>query len=234
MNADDIFSQFFGGGFSSMFGGGMNSGPKKLQTINHVLKVSLEDIYRGKTTKLAVHRNIICGGCEGEGGKNVKKCTECKGAGYIPKMIQTGPMIRPFQATCTACNGEGETMRSSDRCKKCNGRKTVVERKILHVPIDRGVKSGKNVHFPGEGDQAPGLVTGDVDIVIEQKPHERFSRTRDDLHYTAEIDLLTSLAGGKLYIEHLDDRWLEVTINPGEPVKPGKLFPLYITFDENG
>jgi DnaJ family protein A protein 2 len=33
---------------------------------------------------------------------------------------------------------------------------------------------------------------------------------------------LTALAGGQIYIEHLDDRWLTVNIYPGEPITPGK------------
>jgi len=33
--------------------------------------VTLEDLYNGKTTKLAVQRNVICSDCEGIGGKKV-------------------------------------------------------------------------------------------------------------------------------------------------------------------
>ncbi|KAI5297414.1 hypothetical protein KEM56_004838, partial [Ascosphaera pollenicola] len=71
MNAEDLFSQFFGGSpFGSMFGGGMRDpGPKKARTIHHVHKVSLEDIYRGKTSKLALQKSVICAACEGRGGK---------------------------------------------------------------------------------------------------------------------------------------------------------------------
>merc|ERR1712187_842730 len=58
---------------------------------------------------------------------------------------------------------------------------------------------------------------------IEQKPHPRFQRKDDDLFYHAEIDLLTALGGGTLNIEHLDDRWLSVTIAPGEVITPGAI-----------
>lgn len=230
MGAEDLFAQFFGGGggFGGMFGGGFgggmrDTGPKKARPIRHQHKVSLEDMYRGKVSKLALQKSVICPGCEGRGGKEgaVKRCTSCDGQGVKMMMRQMGPMIQRFQTVCPECNGEGEMIRERDRCKVCKGKKTTVERKVLHVHIDRGVKSGTKIDFPNEGDQSPGVEPGDVQFEIEQKPHARFQRKDDDLFYRAEIDLLTALAGGVLHIEHLDDRWLNVEILPGEVIAPG-------------
>ena len=229
MAAEDLFAQFFGGGggaFGGMFGGGgmRDQGPKKARTIHHVHKVSLEDIYRGKVSKLALQKSIICPACEGRGGKDgaVKTCSGCNGAGMKTMMRQMGPMIQRFQTVCPDCQGEGEMIREKDRCKRCVGKKTVIERKVLHVHVDKGVKNGEKVNFFGEGDQAPGVLAGDVQFEIEQKPHPRFQRKDDDLFYQAEIDLLTALAGGDIHIEHLDDRWLTVGVIPGEVISPGK------------
>ena len=226
MAAEDLFSQFFGGGggFGGMFGGGMrDTGPKKARTIHHAHKVSLEDIYRGKVSKLALQKSIICPKCEGRGGKEgaVKTCTGCNGQGTKIMMRQMGPMIQRFQTQCPDCNGEGEIIRDKDRCKQCHGKKTTIERKVLHVHVDKGVQNGKKIEFRGEGDQMPGIEPGDVVFEIEQKPHARFQRKGDDLFYRAEIDLLTALAGGAIYVEHLDDRWLTVEIRPGEVIAPG-------------
>ncbi|KAF7128209.1 hypothetical protein CNMCM5793_002751 [Aspergillus hiratsukae] len=228
MGAEDLFAQFFGGGgaFGGMFGGGMrDQGPKKARTIHHVHKVSLEDIYRGKVSKLALQKSVICPGCDGRGGKEgaVKSCTGCNGSGMKTMMRQMGPMIQRFQTVCPDCNGEGEIIREKDRCKRCNGKKTVVERKVLHVHVDKGVKNGHKIEFRGEGDQMPGVLPGDVVFEIEQKPHPRFQRKDDDLFYHAEIDLLTALAGGSINIEHLDDRWLTVNIAAGEVITPGAI-----------
>lgn len=227
MGAEDLFAQFFGGGggpFGGMFGGGMrDTGPKKARTIHHVHKVNLEDIYRGKVSKLALQKSVLCSGCDGRGGKEgaVKSCTGCNGSGMKTMMRQMGPMIQRFQTVCPDCNGEGENIRERDRCKKCSGKKTVVERKVLHVHVDKGVKDGHKVEFRGEGDQIPGVVNGDVVFEIEQKPHPRFQRKNDDLYYHVEIDLLTALGGGSFSVEHLDERWLTVTIAPGEVITPG-------------
>jgi len=231
MAAEDLFAQFFGGGgaFGGMFGGGggmRDPGPKKARTIHHVHKVSLEDIYKGKISKLALQKSILCPACDGRGGKEgaVNKCAGCEGAGVKTMLRQMGPMIQRFQTVCPDCQGEGEVIRDRDRCKRCHGKKTVVERKVLHVHVDRGVKSGHKIDFRGEGDQMPGVLPGDVQFEIEQKPHPRFQRKDDDLFYHAEVDLLTAIGGGQIYIEHLDDRWLTVNIYPGEPIKPGKQY----------
>lgn len=230
MAAEDLFAQFFGGGgaFGGMFGGGgMRGEPavKKARTISHVHKVSLEDIYKGKVSKLALQKSVICPKCHGIGGKegSVKKCPGCEGRGMKTMMRQMGPMIQRFQTVCPDCQGEGEIIKEKDRCKQCSGKKTIVERKVLHVHVDRGVRTGTKIEFRGEGDQLPGAEPGDVVFEIEQKPHNRFQRQDDDLIYEAQIDLLTALAGGKLYIEHLDDRWLDVEIIPGECIAPGAI-----------
>lgn len=227
MNAEDLFSQFFGGSMfgGGMFGGGMrDTGPKKARTIHHVHKVSLEDIYKGKVSKLALQKSVICSACDGRGGKEgaVKTCHGCNGTGAKTMMRQMGPMIQRFQTVCPDCGGEGELIRDRDRCKKCSGKKTVVERKVLHVHVDRGVKNGHRIELRGEGDQVPGVLPGDVVFEIEQKPHPRFTRKDDDLFFQADIDLLTALAGGDVHIEHLDDRWLTVHIYPGEVITPGR------------
>lgn len=229
MAAEDLFAQFFGGGtfgggLGGMFSGMQQRGPPKARTIHHTHKVSLEDIYRGKVSKLALQRSVICPKCEGRGGKEgaVRRCPGCDGHGMKTMMRQMGPMIQRFQTVCPDCNGEGEIVKDKDRCKTCNGKKTVVDRKVLHVHVDRGVRSGTKVEFRGEGDQAPGIQAGDVVFEIEQKPHPRFTRKDDDLLYQAEIELVTALAGGTIYVEHLDDRWLSIDILPGEAIAPSK------------
>ncbi|KAK8137736.1 hypothetical protein PG984_001116 [Apiospora sp. TS-2023a] len=227
MAAEDLFAQFFGGGsfgggLGGMFSGMQNRGPPKARTIHHTHKVSLEDVYKGKISKLALQRSVICSKCEGRGGKEgaVKRCPGCDGHGMKTMMRQMGPMIQRFQTVCPDCNGEGEIIKEKDRCKGCNGKKTVVDRKVLHVHVDRGVRSGTKVEFRGEGDQSPGVQAGDVVFEIEQKPHPRFTRKEDHLMYRCEIELVTALAGGTIYIEHLDERWLSVDIMPGEAISP--------------
>lgn len=102
MNAEDLFSQLFGGGGGGMFGGGGRrgpQGPRRGKDMMHQLKVSLEDFYLGKTSKLALQKNVLCTGCDGKGGKDgaVQTCKGCNGQGSRIMMRQMGPMIQQFQ-----------------------------------------------------------------------------------------------------------------------------------------
>lgn len=225
INPEDLFSQLFGGG-GGFFGGGgpRNRGPKRGKDLVHRVKVSLEDLYKGKTTKLALQKHVICTKCNGKGGKegSVKTCNTCRGSGIRVVMRQLGPMVQQLQQTCSDCNGEGQVIPPKDRCKGCSGKKTVQEKKILEVHIDKGMKDGQTITFAGEADQSPGIIPGDVVIVVDEKPHDTFKRKGDDLVADVKIDLLTALAGGSFAIEHLDERALIVNIpNDGSIIAPG-------------
>ncbi|KAF9905696.1 Type I HSP40 co-chaperone [Linnemannia zychae] len=223
LSPEDLFSHFFGGGGGGR--GGRPSGPRRGKDVTHGLKVTLEDLYKGKTTKLALQKNVICEKCEGKGGKEgaVKTCATCNGQGFRVMLRQMGPMMQQIQQPCGDCRGEGEIINAKDKCKFCNAKKVTQVRKVLEVHIDRGMKHGRKIVFNGEGDQAPGTIPGDVVIVLDQREHERFRRSDDDLFYNTKIDLVTALAGGKIQIPHLDDRVLVIDILPGEVIKPGEL-----------
>ncbi|KAI0262964.1 hypothetical protein BC834DRAFT_889876 [Gloeopeniophorella convolvens] len=226
MDPQDLFSQLFGGG--GFFGGGpssRNQGPRKSKDLIHRVHVSLEDLYKGKTTKLALTRNVICPKCDGKGGKEgaVRSCGSCSGRGVRVTLRQMGPMIQQLQSPCEDCSGTGEIINHRDKCKTCNARKVVSEKKMLEVHIDKGMKGGQTITFSGESDQAPGVVPGDVVIVIEEKPHERFKRSDNNLVTEVELDLLTALGGGQFTIKHLDDRALVVKVPPGEVIKQDDL-----------
>lgn len=227
MDSSDLFSQLFGGGggfFGGGGGGGRPQGPRRGKDLVHRISVSLEDLYKGKVQKLALSKSVLCKGCDGLGGKKgaVKECAACHGQGVRVTLRQLGPMVQQIQQPCGDCDGTGEIVDPKNRCKQCNGKKTQQERKVLEVHIDKGMKSGQQIKFPGESDQSPGVEPGDVIFVVEEKEHPRFQRKGDDLFCEAEIDLLTALAGGEFAIEHLDDRTLKVQITAGEIIKPGK------------
>ena len=60
-----------------------DQGPRKGEDDRHKLKVALEDLYNGKTCRLAVTRNKTCTTCDGVGGKPgaQKACEKCQGRG---------------------------------------------------------------------------------------------------------------------------------------------------------
>jgi DnaJ family protein A protein 2 len=92
---DDILAQMFGGmggmpgmgGFGGM--GGMPGGrnvPRKGRSVEQEYEVSLEELYKGKTTKFTNTKNTICSNCKGSGGKPGAKsnpCASCNGRGMF-------------------------------------------------------------------------------------------------------------------------------------------------------
>lgn len=226
MSAQDIFEHFFGNAGTSFFGGSTrSSGPRKGKDVVHALKVSLEDLYNGRTSKLALKKTILCTKCDGKGGKDgaVRECSTCNGTGRKVTIRQMGMMIQQMQTVCHDCDGTGESINQKDRCKNCLGKKVVEERKVLEVFIDKGMTHKQEIRFAGEGDQSPGVIPGDIMIVLDEKPHDHFVRKGADLYYKAHISLLTALSGGSFYITHLDNRVLHVNVLPGESIRPDQI-----------
>lgn len=140
------------------------------------------------------------------------------------RVQQIGPgFVQQVQSVCTDCGGKGETINPKDRCKHCNGKKVVRNKKILEVHIDKGMADGQRITFSGEGDQEPGKEAGDIIIVLDEKEHEVFKRDGDDLLFSLHIKLVEALCGFQRGIDTLDGRTLVITCLPGEVVKNGAI-----------
>jgi DnaJ homolog subfamily A member 1 len=219
-NPMDIFDMFFGGG--------MSRGPrtKRTKDVVHPLSVSLEELYNGSTRRLAVQKNLICDHCEGLGGQDgaVQKCTNCRGTGLEVHIRQLGPgMIQQMQSVCRTCRGEKEVIDPLKRCKKCEGMKTIKEKKILEVHVDKGMQDSQTIRFAVEGDQQPGYETGDIVIVLDEKKHDVFERRRQDLVTVIELQLVEALCGFTRVIRTLDSRSLVIKSKPGEVIQNNEM-----------
>jgi len=217
----DMFNMMFGGG---MPGGGGGRHSNKSKPMVHKLTVTLEELYNGKTRKLAASRDVVCNDCGGKGGTNVKSCGECKGRGIKIQMVQMGPgMVTQSQSVCGVCDGKGETIPAASRCKHCKGKKTTKDKKVIEVSIDKGAPSDFKKVFYGEGDHEPGKEPGDIVIQLEEKEHATFQRHGRDLTMKMEIDVSEALCGLKRTVKTLDNRTLCVTTNPGEILKQAEI-----------
>jgi len=193
---EDIFSELFG-----RRGGGAARGPKKGPSVNHPLKVSLQDVYNGKTVKLAVQRKVIVG--------DVLKCDTCNGQGAVMQIRQIGPgMIQQMQSPCDECSGQGFMA------------KTKKEREVLEVHVEKGVKDGHKIAFRGKGDEVPNMETGDINFVVNVKEHDMFTRKGADLLMTKKVSLNQALCGFSYKFTHLDGRVIVIKTKPGEIIQP--------------
>ena len=193
-SGEDLFSMFFGGR-------SRRAGPQKAPSVNHPLRVSLEDLYNSKTVKLAVNRKVIEG--------TPVECNECKGQGYVMETNQVGPgMMSQRQRPCSSCNMSGF----------CATYKK--EREILEVHVERGMQHGERITFRGMSDESPNMESGDLNFVIQQKDHDQFKRKGNDLLAVNVVSLNQALCGFSWKIKHLDGRELVIKSKPGEIIKP--------------
>lgn len=83
----DIFELFRGGGFQFGFDFGPGARPRRSKGEDSVIPydVTLEDLYNGKSVKMNMEKEIVCGVCKGSGAKGSakpKQCIKCEGKGW--------------------------------------------------------------------------------------------------------------------------------------------------------
>ncbi|CAG9333355.1 unnamed protein product [Blepharisma stoltei] len=200
------------------------SGPRRGEDATHTLKVGLEEIYNGATKKIAINRDRVCQECNGEGGKNAKTCSGCKGRGMVNKLQMIGPnMYTQSVGQCDDCNGTGKTYDAKNRCKTCKGKTIFQERKVIEVTIDKGIPNHHKYSFMGESDEKPGVLPGDLIVIIEEKHHEIFKRKHADLIFIKKITIKEALTGYNFKIPHLDGTEKLIESAPLDIIKPGDI-----------
>jgi DnaJ family protein A protein 2 len=146
---DDLFNMFFGGSARG------SRGPMRGEDVNHPLKVSLEDLYNGKTVKLAINRQVLVG--------EPTMCMACDGQGVVVELRQIAlGMVQQIQRKCNDCGGEGY----------CAQRKK--ERKVLEVYIEKGMRHNQKVVFRGMADEKPNMEAGNINFIIQGECSRKF------------------------------------------------------------
>jgi DnaJ family protein A protein 2 len=213
MNPADLFNMFFNG----------TSKKNKGEDIVHPLRVSLEDLYRGKTFKLSINRDVICTGCDGVGGppEALSTCMGCQGKGFQTAYRQIGPgMMQKLQGPCPICKGECKIMKGDAVCTKCNGNKVVKEQKVLSVEVPPGTLDNHRFVFTGGSDCAPGVPPGDVIFVIQTIEHATFKRKEDDLLMDFTLNITEALCGFDISIPNIDGTAIRLISEQGEVTRP--------------
>lgn len=90
------------------------------------------------------------------------------------------------------------------------------------MQINPGYKSGTKIRFPHAGNEREGEEPQDVVFVVEETPHERFTRDGNNLIITEKLPLVDALTGqgGSRTVTGLDGRRIQIPI-PTAVVKPG-------------
>ena len=94
------------------------------------------------------------------------------------------------------------------------------EEKILTIDVKKGWKAGTKITFANEGDQRPDCIPADIVIVIRDKPHQYFTRDKNNnIIYKAKVALRDALIGGSIPVPTIDGKLIETqwtnVLSPG-------------------
>lgn len=204
---NDILNRFFGGG------GGKKPARREMQKVKptkKALDVTLEQVYNGGVVKVPHERTRCCDGCKGKGGENVKTCGTCKGKGRVVQVYLSTNSDVPDGARHVPTGSEGlrrlprrgrdhrrgrqvqELPGKEDRHKgedhRGASRKGSLPRTRNH-PQRRGQRNRTHPLIQ------PDAMAGDLIFVVQEKPHEIFTRKGADLYMKKTITLAESLIG---------------------------------------
>ncbi|RKP26952.1 hypothetical protein SYNPS1DRAFT_32591 [Syncephalis pseudoplumigaleata] len=192
---NDIFEQFFGGGFrqAGARGGGFQTVGDDLQAV------------KGTTKNIRIAPIVVCRPCKGNGtkdGKRPESCKACHGTGH--RVVMQGPF--QMATPCNVCSGTGEFISTANQCRTCKGAKRVRESKTVSVDIPPGVDNDVKVRLAGEGDtpEDGNGPRGDLYVQLKVEPSPIFKRQGADVYLDVSVPLQKAILGGTLRIPTLD------------------------------
>ena len=230
MDMDDIFSMFgdiFGGhsGFGG-FGGRQRQAQYRGADLRLKVSLTLEEVATGVTKKFKVRKDIECKHCHGsgaEGGSGSETCPNCGGRGVVMKTVRTMLGMMQTQTECPQCHGEGTIIKN--KCKECGGTGVVKGEEVVEIQIPAGVAQGMVVNVPGKGNAGMhNGITGNIQVLIEELPHETFVRDEQDIIYNLLLDFPTAALGGEVEIPTIQGTKVKIKIDAG--TQPGKTLRL--------
>ena len=226
MNMEDIFSQFgdifggaFGGGGFSGFGGGGGRGRARVKgsDLRIRVKLTLEEILNGVEKKVIVKRLIKASDV------TYKTCTSCNGQGQVTRITNTILGRMQTASTCPTCHGAGEIIDKRPSGSNAQGLLSKEEQVAIKIPA--GVVDGVQLKVTGKGNEAPGnnSVSGDLLVIIQEKPHNKLKREGNNLHYDMYISFPEAVLGSSKEIDTLTGK-VRIKIDSG--TQSGKILRL--------
>ncbi len=221
MNMDDIFSQFgdiFGGAFGGFGGGFGQQGSTQRRGSNLRIRVSLslEEIISGVEKKVKVKRKVQAPGIE------YSRCSNCNGSGQVTKIANTILGRMQTSTTCNVCGGSGQII--SNRPPGSDSQGMINEEETVSIKIPAGVEEGMQLKVSGKGNAAlSNGVSGDLLVLIEEKPHEFFIREGQNLHLDVYISISEAVLGISKDIQLLNGK-VRIKLDAG--IQSGKTLRL--------
>mgnify|MGYP000070607738 CR=1 FL=1 len=219
------FEEFFGTGRTKRTSHTRGFGPERGSDLKIRLPLDLEEIYRGTKKKIKIKRYEECPDCRGTGqkaGSSKITCPTCHGTGELREVKKSffGQIVNV--RTCPTCMGEGRIIEQP--CPICGGQGRIKKAKEISINVPHGVATGNYMTIRGEGNAGlKGGPRGDLIVLFEEKPHELFTRSGDDVIIDLHLTPSEAALGTKIEVPTLNGM-VRLSIPPG--IQSGKLLRL--------
>ena len=210
--------------FQNLFGMQMNNRKRKGKNIEKTVKITLKDAYFGIKKKYDINITKFCNDCN-------HPCHECKGTGYINKVIGNFGIMLQQRINCNVCKTKGIINKCNNICKLCNGKGNYNVKENINIDIIPGVKTGMKIIVENKGDESLIIendifsnVQGDLvlNIVVEEND-SFFIIDGNNLIYNISLPywkLLTHI--DNLTINHYKDNNLKIDFT--DPIDHNKTY----------
>ena len=199
----DIFSNIFGGGFSSS---NTRRGPARGSDIGVRVMLSFEEAAAGCKKDVSFTKTDSCSECSGSGaekGTHAETCTVCGGSGQVRVQQRTPFGIMQSTKTCDACRGKGKVIKTP--CKKCGGTGLEKKLKTLEVSIPAGIDNMQRVVVRGQGNVgANGGIAGDLIVEVGIRPHPIFERDGYNVYCEVPVSFAEATLGATISVPTLE------------------------------
>ena len=217
---EDIFSSFFGGGATRN-----PNAPRQGDDLQYRVNLSFEEAVFGAEKEIHYNREVTCKTCSGSGAKpgtSPVTCGRCHGHGVINVDTQTPFGMMRRQVTCDVCHGTGQEIK--DPCQTCHGTGREKQSHTVSVKIPAGVETGQQIRLAGQGEAGfNGGPYGDLFVVINVNPSDKFTRDGSTIYYTLNISFVQAALGDTVEVPTVHGN-VEMVIPAG--TQTGKTFRL--------
>ena len=217
---EDIFSSFFGGGATRN-----PNAPRQGDDLQYRVNLSFEEAVFGAEKEIHYNREVTCKTCSGSGAKpgtSPVTCGRCHGHGVINVDTQTPLGMMRRQVTCDVCHGTGQEIK--DPCQTCHGTGREKQSQTVSVKIPAGVETGQQIRLAGQGEAGfNGGPYGDLFVVINVNPSDKFTRDGSTIYYTLNISFVQAALGDTVEVPTVHGN-VEMVIPAG--TQTGKTFRL--------
>lgn len=214
---NDLFTDFFGGGFGGAQSRRRRDGPQAGADLRTVVRLTLAEAVFGTKRDVELSHPSPCEPCQGSGAKNgqLSPCSTCGGKGQISHA--RGPFL--LSTTCPSCQGRG--MMPKELCPNCRGSGEVQVHRKVKVTIPAGIDHGQTLRVANQGQAGRrGGPSGHLYVTVDVEEDPRFERQGNDLYHELHVPFPVAALGGEVLIPTLDGEATKAKIPPG--TQPGQ------------